>query len=131
MRCHSGERPYSCMFEGCGKSFSDRGNMKMHFKIHFKKINSSELEEDHQNELSNPEIEENPQISEVNNITKLSIEKTHLDIIAPTHSEINNLRNLNSPQEDFLISAELYLRNNRNLINDQDIVGSDTPNSYK
>ena len=32
MRSHTGEKPYKCKHEGCGKYFSVRSNMKRHEK---------------------------------------------------------------------------------------------------
>jgi len=34
MHTHSAEKPYVCSFEGCKKSFKEKGNMKTHLKIH-------------------------------------------------------------------------------------------------
>jgi uncharacterized Zn-finger protein len=31
---HSGEKPYSCDFPNCPRSFSDKGNLKNHLKQH-------------------------------------------------------------------------------------------------
>ncbi len=33
-KIHTGQKPYTCPFPGCGKSFVEKGNMKTHFKIH-------------------------------------------------------------------------------------------------
>jgi hypothetical protein len=33
---HKGEKPFTCAFEGCNKSFIEKGNMKIHFQTHFK-----------------------------------------------------------------------------------------------
>lgn len=34
MRIHSGERPYECPYPGCGKTFTESGNLNTHKKIH-------------------------------------------------------------------------------------------------
>jgi len=31
---HTGEKPHACPFLGCDKKFSEKGNMKTHFKTH-------------------------------------------------------------------------------------------------
>jgi len=34
LRRHTGEKPYACSYEGCGKAFSESGNLKTHMKTH-------------------------------------------------------------------------------------------------
>jgi len=34
IRRHTGEKPYVCRYPGCGKAFSEGGNLKIHLKIH-------------------------------------------------------------------------------------------------
>lgn len=34
MRTHSGERPYTCSYPGCGKTFTESGNLNTHKKLH-------------------------------------------------------------------------------------------------
>jgi uncharacterized Zn-finger protein len=33
-KIHAGQKPYTCPYPACGKSFVEKGNMKTHFKIH-------------------------------------------------------------------------------------------------
>ena len=39
MKTHTGEKNFFCPIIGCEKSFSEKGNMKIHFKRHLNKIN--------------------------------------------------------------------------------------------
>ncbi|ORX44271.1 hypothetical protein DM01DRAFT_1258936, partial [Hesseltinella vesiculosa] len=31
---HTGEKPYGCPFEGCGRRFSVQSNMRRHLRVH-------------------------------------------------------------------------------------------------
>lgn len=33
-RIHSGEKPYKCDYPGCGRAFSEGGNLNTHKRIH-------------------------------------------------------------------------------------------------
>ena len=35
LHTHQGEKPYKCNFPNCSKSFTEKGNMKTHYKNHF------------------------------------------------------------------------------------------------
>ena len=34
IRRHTGERPYNCQYPGCGKTFTEKGNLNSHIKTH-------------------------------------------------------------------------------------------------
>jgi len=34
---HTGLKPHKCPYLSCGRKFSERGNMKTHMKIHYRK----------------------------------------------------------------------------------------------
>lgn len=40
---HTGEKPHVCSYNGCGKRFSEKGNMKTHLKTHVSYIISRNL----------------------------------------------------------------------------------------
>lgn len=44
IRRHTGEKPYTCLYPNCGKSFTEKGNMNTHMKIHERTIDESEKE---------------------------------------------------------------------------------------
>ncbi len=35
---HTGEKPYECPFKECHKRFTEKGNMKTHYKTHVKDL---------------------------------------------------------------------------------------------
>jgi uncharacterized Zn-finger protein len=43
LNTHTGEKPYVCAYDGCGKKFSEKGNMKTHLKIHSKFNNDNSI----------------------------------------------------------------------------------------
>ena len=55
MRIHSGERPYICPYPGCGKSFTESGNLNTHKKLH----KTHKNQENSQPIIINENIQEN------------------------------------------------------------------------
>lgn len=45
IRTHNGEKRYKCKMEGCEKWFTEKGNMKIHYKRHLKKLNKTDENE--------------------------------------------------------------------------------------
>lgn len=41
MNTHTGEKPYVCPFEGCGRSFSVQSNMRRHARVHTREADAS------------------------------------------------------------------------------------------
>ena len=35
LRTHTNQKPYVCHYKGCGKSFTQKGNLKNHIELHF------------------------------------------------------------------------------------------------
>lgn len=87
MRTHTGEKAFECLLKGCGKKFSEKGNMKTHMKKHYKERNK---------------IVEEP--------TTLNIEKLNVDI------SNNNSKLILKKNDSFFISGrkELVSKNIHN-----------------
>lgn len=50
MYSHTGEKPYSCEVEGCGRHFSVVSNLRRHRKVHKGEVQSEAGSEDHQSD---------------------------------------------------------------------------------
>ncbi len=46
MMIHTGEKPFVGLYPGCEKRFSEKGNMKTHYRTHLKKKNEHDLDRD-------------------------------------------------------------------------------------
>ena len=64
---HTGEKPYQCPYDACGKSFSRIDNMKQHYNRHLKKKRCQELKEKEKN-ATNSSLEENKQELQANSV---------------------------------------------------------------
>jgi len=78
---HTGEKPHKCPFEGCKRTFSERGNMNTHHKTHLKggKSDNSSDNNTKDREDSSPK----------DFITQDTLSKSH-NIIKPEASSLNN-----------------------------------------
>ncbi|KAI0699257.1 hypothetical protein BC835DRAFT_1268071 [Cytidiella melzeri] len=54
MNTHTGEKPYVCPFEGCGRSFSVQSNMRRHSRVHTKHTDAQAEAEDYDSDASDP-----------------------------------------------------------------------------
>ena len=101
MKTHTGEKNFFCPIIGCEKSFSEKGNMKIHFKRHLNKINKKIMKNviNNKNDLNLSTRDNTKDLENINSIDN----KNNL-------LNINSLIFLNSQFKDKII--------NQNFIND-------------
>ena len=77
IRIHTKEKPFKCPFNGCEKKFAEKGNMRIHYKRHFKK-----------NKMKN--------LSVCNSIEKETVDSIHdKDCFDNKNNSFNNNKNVN------------------------------------
>ena len=103
IRTHTKEKPFQCPFQNCQKKFAEKGNMRIHYKRHFKNNNLN-----------------NFNLSICNSMEKETIDSIHdKDCIENNNNNkiINNINNCNINNNNINIQ-NINISNNNISYND-------------
>ena len=122
MKIYTGNKMYVCEIKGCGKKFYEKGNMKMHYKRHLKKLekinnkNNDNININNNNNKNNNNNYNNNNINNNDNI--INIKNNNNNNIEMIENNVNFIQCLT---DDEFINIENNNNNNKYNNNNEDI----------